>query len=161
MTDIWQTLKSRRGLLALILNLLPLGTGAAGFLFAGIAKDWHAGADTVALVTGGLGGAATILGCLIGGWISDRIHKQKAFVLFSLLQGACYAAASKFEIYASASYLPLYFMFWVSGSAYSKWGASGMLNIEAAVAVLAAATFFAAHSILKKSRDLSMTIGTL
>jgi len=193
LADIWQTFKTRRGLLALILNLLPLGTGAAGFLFAGISKDWHAGADTVALVTGGVGGIATILGCLIGGWISDRINKQKAFVLFSLLQASCCvamalsphtvkmyivwtlgyalvngfvngayaafcleasgrgAAASKFELYASASYLLLYFMFWVSGSTYSKWGASGMLNMEAAVALLAAATFFAIYSMLKRS----------
>jgi predicted MFS family arabinose efflux permease len=202
LTDIWQTLKTRRGLLALILNLLPLGTGAAGFLFAGIAKDWHAGVDTVAFVTGGLGGAVTIVGCLIGGWISDRINKQKAFVLFSLLQASCcvamalcphiafmyivwtlayalvngfvngaYAAfcleasgrgasASKFEIYASASYLPLYFMFWVSGSTYSKWGASGMLNIEAVVALLAAATFFAIYSMLKRSKYFKMRIET-
>ncbi len=196
LADIWQTLKTRRGLLALILNLLPLGTGAAGFLFAGVAKDWHAaGVDTVAFVTGGLGGAVTILGCLIGGWISDRINKQKAFVLFSLLQALCcvamalcphialmyivwtlayalvngfvngaYAAiicleasgrgasASKFEIYASASYLPLYFMFWVSGSTDSRWGASGMLNTEAVVALLAAATFFAIYSMVRRSK---------
>jgi MFS family permease len=196
--DIWQTFKTRRGLQALILNLLPLGTGAAGYLFAGIAKDWHAGADEVAIVTGGLGGLATIVGCVIGGWISDRINKQKAFVLFSLLQGSCCvamalcphavlmyivwtlgyalvngfvngayaafcleasgrgAAASKFEIYSSASYLPLYFMFWVSGSAYSKWGASGMLNTEAVVALLAAAIFFTVHSVLKKNRNLNL-----
>ncbi len=202
LTDIWQTFKTRRGLQALILNLLPLGTGAAGFLFAGIAKDWHAGADTVAFVTGGMGGIATILGCLIGGWTSDRINKQKAFVLFSLLQGSvcvamaffphvasmyivwtlayalvngfvngAYAAfcleasgrgasASKFEIYSSASYLPLYFMFWVSGSSYSKWGASGMLTMEAAVALLAAGTFFAIYRMLRRGKDTKMTIET-
>src|SRR5476651_301759 len=177
--DIWQTLKTKRGLLALILNLLPLGTGAAGYLFAGMAKDWHSGADTVALVTGGLGGVATIIGCLIGGWISDQINRQKAFVLFSLVQAlSCVAlaycphvpsmyiiwtlayalinglvngayaafcleasgkgaAASKFEIYASASYLPLYFMLWVSGVAYTKWGALGLLNSEAVIGMLA------------------------
>jgi hypothetical protein len=84
-----------------------------------------------------------------------------AYAAFCLEASGRGAAASKFEIYASASYLPLYFMFWVSGSAYSNWGASGMLNIEAAVAVLAAATFFAAHRILKKSRDLRMTIEAL
>jgi predicted MFS family arabinose efflux permease len=195
LTDIWQTLKTRRGLLALILNFLPLGTGAAGFLFAGIANDWHAGADTVALVTGGLGGTATILGCLAGGRISDRINKQRAFVLFSLLQALCCiamafcphtrsmyvvwtliyalvngfvngayaafcleasgtgAAASKYEIYASAAYLPLYFMFWVSGAVYNRWGPSRMLNVEAAVALAAATIYFSAKGILSRSRD--------
>jgi MFS family permease len=171
--------------------LLPLGTGAASYLFAGLAKDWHAGADLVAVVTGGLGGLAIILGCLIGGWISDQINKQKAFVFFSLLQGVCCvamafsphiplmyiiwtltyafinglvngayaafcleasgrgAAASKFEIYASAAYLPLYFMLWISGLSYTKWGAPGMLNSEAVFALLAALTFIAACVVLK------------
>jgi MFS family permease len=192
--DIRQALKTNRGLLALLLNLLPLGTGAASYLFAGIAKDWHTGADTVALVTGGLGGLAIIIGCLIGGWISDRINKQKAFVLFSLLQALCCvamafcphvpvmyivwtlayalingfvngayaafcleasgrgAAASKFEIYASASYLPLYFMFWMLGLTYAKWGAPGMLNTEALFALLAAALFFGAYFRLKTGK---------
>ena len=146
--DVWLTLKAKRGLLAFILNLLPLGTGAAGFLFASIAKDWSIGAGTVALVTGFLSGSGIILGCLIGGWICDQMNRQKAFVLFSLLQGACCigmafcphipamfviwtlsyalvngfvnaaysaftleasgrgAAASKFELYSSISYLP-------------------------------------------------------
>jgi len=174
--------------------LLPLGTGAASYLFAALAKDWHVGADIVAKVTGGLGGLAIILGCLIGGWISDQINKQKAFVFFSLLQAVCCvamalsphvpvmyivwtltyalinglvngayaafcleasgrgAAASKFEIYASASYLPLYFMFWISGLSYTKWGAPGMLNSEAVFALLAAFTFVAAWVVLKRSK---------
>jgi len=190
--DIWQTLKTKRGLLALILNLLPLGTGAAGYLFAGMAKDWHSGADTVALVTGGLGGVATIIGCLIGGWISDKINRQKAFVLFSLVQAlSCVAlaycphvplmyivwtlayalinglvngayaafcleasgkgaAASKFEIYASASYLPLYFMLWVSGVSYTKWGALGLLNSEAVIGVLAGTLFLGLYVVVHR-----------
>jgi len=194
LTDVWQTLNTKRGFLALLLNLLPLGTGAASYLFAALAKDWHVGADIVAKVTGGLGGLAIIVGCLIGGWISDQINKQKAFVFFSLLQAVCCvamalsphvpvmyivwtltyalinglvngayaafcleasgrgAAASKFEIYASASYLPLYFMFWISGLSYTKWGAPGMLNSEAVFALLAAFTFVAAWVVLKRSK---------
>jgi MFS family permease len=192
--DIWENLKTGRGFLALILNTLPLGTGAAGFLFAAIARDWHTGADTVALVTGGLGGLAIIIGCLIGGWICDKVNRQKAFVWFSLLQGlVCVAmafcahtplmyiiwtltyalvngfvngayaaftleatgrgaAASKFEIYASTSYLPLYFMFWISGLAYSKYGAFGMLNTEAMVALLAAGLFVAVFVAVNRRR---------
>jgi PAT family beta-lactamase induction signal transducer AmpG len=195
-TDIWQTLKTNRGLLALVLNLLPLGTGAAGFMFAAIAKDWKVGADTVALVTGILGGISIIIGCLTGGWVCDLVNRQKAFVLFSLLQGACCvgmafcphipvmyitwtisyalvngfvnaayaaftleatgqgAAASKFELYSSSAYLPLYLMFWVSGLSYTKWGAPGMLNMEAIIAVIAAVVFLTAVVIIKKRKSV-------
>lgn len=195
--DVWLTLKTNRGLLALVLNLVPLGTGAAGFLFASIAKEWRSGADTVALVTGILGGVSIIIGCLIGGWICDRVDRQKAFVLFSLLQAVCCvgmafcphvvlmyiiwtlayalvngfvnaaysavlleaaghgAAASKFELYSSASYLPLYFMFWISGLAYAKWNAFGMLNMEAVMAVIAAVLFFTAKYLVSRRKPIS------
>ena len=195
--DVWLTLKTSRGFLALILNILPLGTGAAGFLFAAVAKDWNSGANTVALVTGGLGGLAIIVGCLIGGRICDRVNRQKAFVSFSLLQGVCCvgmafcphiplmytiwtlgyalvngfvnaayssfnleaashgAAASKFELYSSMSYLPLYLMFWISGIAYAKWGAFGLLNMEAAVAVAAAMVYLLARIVVTRRRSMS------
>lgn len=195
--DVWATLKTNRGFLAFILNLLPLGTGAAGFLFAAVAKDWHSGADTVAPVTGGLGGLAIITGCLIGGPICDRVNRQKAFVWFSLLQGVCCigmafcphvplmyilwtlgyalvngfvnaaysafnleaaadgAAASKFELYSSMAYLPLYLMFWISAGAYVRWGAFGMLNMEAIIAVLAAGIYLTARIIVKRRKPVT------
>jgi PAT family beta-lactamase induction signal transducer AmpG len=193
--DVWSNLKTRRGLLALILNLLPLGMGTAGYMFAAVAKDWKTGADTLAFLTLAIG-IATIIGCLIGGWIADIINRQKAYVLFSLLQAACAvamafcpreplmfiiwaltyalvnglvngaysafnleatgrgAAASKFELYASASYLPMLFMTWILGVSYTKWGASGMLNVEAVVGVVAAAIFYAVYLVVKKRRLL-------
>jgi len=194
--DVWLTLKTKRGLLAFILNLLPLGTGAAGFLFASIAKDWKSNVGTVTLVTGFLTGLGIIIGCLIGGWICDRMNRQKAFVLFSLLQGACCigmafcphipamfviwtlsyalvngfvnaaysaftleasgrgAAASKFELYSSISYLPTYMMVGISGFAYTRWGALGMLNTEAIVAVIAAALFTIITIIVKNKKSI-------
>jgi PAT family beta-lactamase induction signal transducer AmpG len=87
--DIRQTLKTRIAMLGLILCIIPVGTAAAGNLFAAVAKDWEAGADTVALVTGIAGGVVTIIGCLIGGWLSDLIDRQKAYLLFGLLQAVC------------------------------------------------------------------------
>ena len=201
LADVYQNLKTKRGGLAFLLNLLPLGTGAAGFLFAALAKDWGAGANTVALVTGGLGGVAIITGCLIGGWICDKMSRQKAFVYFSLclalvclgmaycphvplmyiiwtlayalingLVNGAYsafnleatgkgAAASKFELYASMAYLPLYFMLWVSGSAYGKWGALDLLNTEAVITAIAAAVFFVAWMVVYKQRKLNAGLG--
>jgi PAT family beta-lactamase induction signal transducer AmpG len=195
--DVWQTLKTNRGFLALLLNLVPLGTGAAGFLFAAVAKDWHAGAGIVEFVTGFWSGIVIIMGCIVGGFICDLVDRQKAFVWFSLLQGACCvgmafcphvpltyiiwtvtyalangfvnagygsftleavdrgAAASKFELYSSMAYLPLYFMFWILGVTYSKWGAFGMLNTEAAIAVIAASVYFVAKAVIKNRLPIS------
>jgi MFS family permease len=195
--DVWQTLKTNRGFLALLLNLVPLGTGAAGFLFAAVAKDWHAGATIVEFVTGFWSGIVIIVGCILGGFICDLVDRQKAFVWFSILQGACCvgmafcphvpvmyiiwtityalingfvnagyasftleavnrgAAASKYELYSSMAYLPLYFMFWVLGITYAKWGAFGMLNTEAVIAVIAAVIYFTARAIVKNKLPAS------
>jgi PAT family beta-lactamase induction signal transducer AmpG len=65
--DVWGTLKAPMGVLALVLCFLPLGTGAASNLWAAVADDWHAGANTVAFVTGLMSGFITAGGCLLGG----------------------------------------------------------------------------------------------
>jgi MFS transporter, PAT family, beta-lactamase induction signal transducer AmpG len=84
--DLWQMVKSRPGALALILCFLPLGSGAAPL--PAIAKEWSASADTVALVTGVLGGVVSAVGCLIGGWLCDRMDRKNAYVWFGLFQAA-------------------------------------------------------------------------
>jgi PAT family beta-lactamase induction signal transducer AmpG len=182
--DTWVVLKARAGVLALFLCFLPLGTGAAGTLFAALAKDWNASADTVALLTGTLGGLITVAGCLLGGWICDKINRQLAYVLFGLLQGACAAgmafcphtqfmyiawtslyslsngmayagfsafvleaigkgaAATKYNLYAGLANTPIYLVTLIEGRAHTRWGAAGMLNTEAAMAVLGVILFF-------------------
>ena len=90
--DLWNTARSRIGLLALILCFLPIGSGAAGGLFAAVAGDWKATADTVALVSGVLGGVIAALGCICGGWLADRMDRKNAYVLYGLLQAACAVA---------------------------------------------------------------------
>jgi len=42
-------------------------------LWAAVAPDWHADADTVALVGGVLNGIISAAGCVVGGWVADRI----------------------------------------------------------------------------------------
>jgi len=87
--DIWLTIKEKAAVLALFLAFLPLGTGAAGSLFAAMATDWHAGVNIVALVTGLLGAGATSIGCLVGGYLCDIMNRQRAYVLFGLAQALC------------------------------------------------------------------------
>lgn len=74
-------LRARTGRLALLLALLPIGTGAVQFLFAAIAAEWGAGPDLVAAVQGGQAGVAIAAGCLAGGWLADRIPRRRAYIL--------------------------------------------------------------------------------
>ena len=89
--DVWSVIRSRAGILVIILMLLPLGTGAAQSLWSSIAGDWRTGSDTVALANGALAGLVSIPGCLIGGWICDRIDRRLAYCLFGLVAGAALA----------------------------------------------------------------------
>ena len=87
--DVYITLKTKMGILAMLLCFLTLGTGAASNLWSAVAKDWNAGADTVALATGVMAGLLSAVGCLLGGWICDRMKRQNAYLLFGLLGALC------------------------------------------------------------------------
>ncbi|GET22091.1 MFS transporter [Prolixibacter denitrificans] len=85
--EIWVLVKSRGGFLALVLCFLPVGSGAASNLWSSISSDWHASPDAVALAVGFVGGVASAVGSLLGGWISDKMDRKKAYILFGLLEG--------------------------------------------------------------------------
>jgi len=89
--DVWSVIRSRAGILVVILMLLPLGTGALQNLWSSVAGDWRASAGTVELTNGALAGLVSIPGCLIGGWICDRIDRRLAYCLFGLVAGAAVA----------------------------------------------------------------------
>lgn len=83
--DVWGTLKTKTGILAMLLCFLTLGTGAASNLWSSIAKDWKVNADTIAVVTGVAGGLLSALGCMLGGWICDRMDRRNAYLLFGFI----------------------------------------------------------------------------
>lgn len=96
--DAWRNLaalmRSRIGRIALILAILPIGTGAAQFLFGSLGPEWRAPADTVSLVLGLGGGLAIVAGCFAGGRLADRIDKPIAYALScGLGLAACIAMA--------------------------------------------------------------------
>ncbi len=84
--DLWQLVRNRAGALAFILCLLPIGSGAV--VFASIAGEWGASANTVALITGVLGGVISAAGCIFGGWICDRMDRKKAYIWAGIFQAA-------------------------------------------------------------------------
>lgn len=84
--DLWSVVRSRTGILAIIIVFLPMGTGAASNLWGVVADDWHATADTVAVVNGALSGVVSALGCFAGGWVCDRIDRKLSYCLFGIMQ---------------------------------------------------------------------------
>jgi PAT family beta-lactamase induction signal transducer AmpG len=81
--DAWRELRSvlraRAGRIALILAILPIGTGAAMFLASAIASEFGASADVVSAVLGLGGGLAIVAGCFVGGRLADRMPKSSAY----------------------------------------------------------------------------------
>ncbi|MBI5835978.1 MAG: MFS transporter [Candidatus Eisenbacteria bacterium] len=62
------------------------------------------------------------------------------------------AAATKYNVYASLSNFPIYYMTLLDGKAHSLWGPGGMLNTEATVGVLGLALFVGVVAILRALR---------
>lgn len=90
--DLWALVRSRIGLLAIVLVLLPIACGGASNLFAAIAGDWKASADTVALVTGVAGGIASATGSLAIGYVADRFDRKATYLASGVTAALCAAA---------------------------------------------------------------------
>ena len=175
--DVLTLVRTRIGLLACFLMLLPIGSGGLQQLWGAIAKDWNAGADEVALAAGLLSGLVSIPGCIVGGWIADRIDRKRAYSIFGIglsavavgmalaprtpvafmlsaciynaAVGFCYgaysavtleaigkgAAGTKFNLISSISNAPILIVTLVDGWAEGRFGATGMLYVEAAMGV--------------------------
>ncbi len=192
--DLWSVAKARTGLLALILCILPIGSGAASGLWSAVADDWRATANTVAIVTGVLGGIISAAGCLIGGWICDRMDRKAAYAVFGVLQAGCAvamaaaprtesmyvvfttlyalitgltyagftafvleamgmgAAATKYNVFASLSNTPIYYMTRIDGWAHTRWDPGGMLHAEAAFGMAGLVFFLGIMAIDRRRR---------
>ena len=192
--DLWSVARSRSGFLALLVCFLPIGTGAAANLLAAIADDWRASANTVALVTGALGGIASAIGCFIGGYLCDRMDRKTAYWVFGLAQALCAvamaiaprtesmyiafvmvywvitgftyaafsavvleaigqgAAATKYNVFASLSNMPIAYMTLVDGWARTRWGTAAMLHAEALIGIAAIVLFIAVAAFVRPTR---------
>jgi len=194
LNDLWQVARSRPGVLALLIVFLPIGSGAASNLWAAVADDWQASANTVALVTGVLGGIVSMAGCLAGGYLCDHMDRKRAYVLYGALQAACAvamalaprteamyilftmvyalitgltyagfsavvleaiglgAAATKYNVFASLSNMPIAYMTVVEGWAQARWDVGGMLFAEGIFAVAGLLVFVTAATLLARRR---------
>ena len=152
-TDLWDLLRSRVGVLALLICLLPIGTGAAQNLWSPIAGEWHASADVVAFVTGAMSGLISAAGCLVGGWLCDRIDRKAAYCLSGFL--LCVAVVGM----ALCPRTSNQYIFWTSAYAFVVglcYAAYCAVVLEA-IGKTAAATKFSFLSAVSNSPIMLMT----
>jgi predicted MFS family arabinose efflux permease len=71
--DVFTIFRSRISLFIAILLCLPIGAGAIARLWGGVWRDWSSTPDTLALVSGILSGLVAAIGCILGGYLTDRI----------------------------------------------------------------------------------------
>jgi len=121
--DVWSMVSSRRGLVVFAAMWLPIAAGAMSNLWSAVAGDWHASGDAVALVNGALNGAVSMVGCIIGGWISDKMSRMVAFNLFSIVL-ALSAVAMAFAPRTQAMYIDFVLLYsFINGFGFAAWGA--------------------------------------
>jgi MFS family permease len=152
--DLWMVARSRPGFLALLICFLPIGTGAATNLFSATAGDWQASADAVALVNGIGGGMAAALGCIVGGYLCDRIDRKTAYWLYGIAIGLCavaMAAAPRTELAYSVFCLIYWF---ISGLTYAAFAAV----VLEAIGLGAAATKYSLFASLSNMPIQYMTL---
>jgi MFS transporter, PAT family, beta-lactamase induction signal transducer AmpG len=73
--DIRNLFRSPIAFFTMAVIIMPIGIGAASFLWSSVATDWKVNADTVALITGTLSGVICVIGCVAGGWIADKLGR--------------------------------------------------------------------------------------
>jgi len=73
--DILSMVRAAIPLFTIVLVCSPIGASAMNNLWSAVAPDWSATADQVALVSGVLNGVVSAIGCVIGGWVADRVGR--------------------------------------------------------------------------------------
>lgn len=85
--EVWDFARTRRGILTILLLLLPMDMGAATTLLPTVAGQWRASSDLVALFGGALVGLAVMPGCIIGGYLCTRFPPRTVYISGSLAFG--------------------------------------------------------------------------
>jgi MFS family permease len=152
--DLWHVVRARAGFLALLICFLPIGSGAASNLWSAVADDWHASANTVALVTGVLSGVVSAFGCLAGGYVSDRMDRKGSYALYGFLLALC-AAAMAVAARTESMYVVFTLIYaFVQGLCYAAFTAV----VLEAIGTGAAATKYSVYASLSNMPIAYMTV---
>jgi MFS family permease len=121
--DVWSVIRTRAGLLVIVLMLLPISSG--GLPWNAVTGEWKVDADTVALTGGLLSGLIAIPGALAGGYLCDWMNRWTAYCLIGLLVAACLVVVNWVPRTAEA---------WIAGSlAYQALVSAGYAAYSAVV----------------------------
>jgi MFS family permease len=82
---LWELFTTRNGVLTVLVQTMPAGIGASFRMMAGLATQWKADANLVALTIGGLGALISIPGCIVGGYLCAKITGKAGYVAVSLV----------------------------------------------------------------------------
>src|SRR5947209_11528931 len=82
---LWILRPPRSTLIGLVFFLSPVGSSAVANLISSVGPDYHASDAQVAFVSGLAGGVLSALGCVVGGFICDRLNRMSAYALAGLL----------------------------------------------------------------------------
>ena len=107
---------------------------------ASVAPDWRASPDQVALVSGVLNGVISAIGCVIGGWVADRVGRWWSYLgsgvvlaLIAIIMAVAVRTPTAFNIGVLAYAL-------ASGMAYAAFSAIVLLAIGRGAAATKYAT---------------------
>lgn len=90
--ELWHLVRSRDGLLVVLLSIAPIGVSGADNFFSAIANEWNVPVGTVVLVTGFASGLVAMGGSLLGGWSADRVDRRIVYLATGLLVASSSAA---------------------------------------------------------------------
>jgi MFS family permease len=197
--DLRTMMRTKGGVQAAILCVLPVGTGAAQGVLTqdAVAKYWGAGSDQVALTQGVLSGIVTAAGCFAGGFLCRKFQPRMAYagigltlalvavgmglaphgpiayvvwsMIYALVVGLAFAAftavvldamgpgsgATKYNIFASLSNFPMWWLGLLLGYVAEKGGSDGprwMLFMEAALGAAGVFVFVVAARAVSPGR---------
>jgi PAT family beta-lactamase induction signal transducer AmpG len=83
--DVWELLRAPATWAGLVFFLSPVGSAAIANLISSVGPDYHASDNQVAWVSGIAGGLLSALGCMLGGFLCDRMNRMAAYALAGLL----------------------------------------------------------------------------
>jgi MFS family permease len=121
--DAWRTLKSRDGWTGLVICLSPIGAGGLTGLFSDIAGRYQAGPNQVALVNGLFGGIVSAIGCVLGGYVADKMNRRLAYALAGAITGAIAIAMSFMPLTPNVYTVGCLAYQFALGIAYAAWAA--------------------------------------
>jgi hypothetical protein len=78
--ELWNLVRTRRGVLIAVLCVIPFGAGTEVGLIGAIAREWAVSPDQLAAF-GVLGAIISVIGAIFAGWLSTRIGPWKTYIV--------------------------------------------------------------------------------